>query len=121
MLKSINPKETWDFSSMLCPETVFTYKARAGSAAFARNADLLYDDMVNTCITKITNIAIHITTKVTKDEKEVEETNLVEFKEYIPSEHKEVLLSKVLPTVLCTNLGDKIYTASMISEKESGE
>lgn len=121
MLKSINPKTEYTYAIVGQEETVITYTAQSGAAMYAFSGDLLFNHMIDTCVTKITEIAIDMEVEVGTKEEPKTEVQCVEFKEFIPSEHKEVKLSKILPTAICNSLATRIWNISQISKVESGE
>jgi hypothetical protein len=115
MLKSFDPNETWEYSSPLAPETVFTYTAITGPI-IARDFEGLSTAAINRCVKKVTNIELTVTDKG----KSVRRTFTGE-EPFVPAVWPEVKLAEVLHYQIATGLFGAIWDHTTLTAQEMGE
>lgn len=126
MLKSIDPKQTFEFNPAGLTDTVFTFHAMSGARiSTSMGADALFDCMIDTCVISVSNIEVSVYKRddqgnpIKEDEGYVYEN--VQFELFEPKKYPEVKLSQVLPTTICNTLGSLIWEISKITKVELGE
>ena len=120
MLKSIDPNEIYEFSPAGAEDTVISFHAMSGSAMSGVTGDVLFDIMIDRCVTTILNINVKVIVEKASEDKEAV-WERVDFCEFIPKEHPEVNVHDILPSTVCNALGSKIWAVSHLSKTESGE
>lgn len=115
MLKSFDPKETWEFTSPLAPETVFTYTAITGPVV-AKDFDGIMRIAVNRCIQKITNIEVTLTEKGEPVRKQFTTDD-----PFVPAIYPEVKMADILHYQIASALFAAIWDRTTLTAQESGE
>ena len=116
MLKCFDPQQTWTFESPLAPGTVFTYRAMTGPI-MGVGFRVLAKTGVNTFVTKVTNIAIHVSEK--QGDKTVRV--LKEFPEFVPEQYPDIRLADCIPFQVATALFSDMWSHTALTPDEAGE